>query len=446
MGSISTDAAGSTIRRKFTTRDSGVPATLTTGTVSVYKDDSLTQSTTGVSLTADFDSVTGLNHVAIDTSADGTFYSNGSHFELVLTAGTVAGTTVIGEVVGSFDLAAAIGTATGGVNVTQIAGQTASAAGAVTFPGTIASTTNITAGTMTTTTNLTNLPSIPANWLTAAGIAASALNGKGDWLLSSSYTAPPSVGAIDTQLSGTHGAGAWGGGGSVDVISINGNTFSGANIPAILADAVAHGGTPGSSTATLAMQSINVTNPSGTAATIQSTGSNGQGLHIQGSGFGEGMFVAADPSGIAIGFSVQGGGNGGSAAKFYGFTGAGMEIYGDRQSGTHGNPGLWLEGTADMPGLLIQVQPNSDTGIASAAAVVLDPDHAYDVATNNTGEGVLVMSSHHGIHVATTGSGFKALRLAGDAATDSLAIAAGAGSPIDIFDAEGRVKVSIPGL
>ena len=52
---------------------------------------------------------------------------------------------------------------------------------AATFPATIASTTNITAGTLTTVTNLTNLPSIPSNWLTAAGIAASALNGKGDW-------------------------------------------------------------------------------------------------------------------------------------------------------------------------------------------------------------------------------------------------------------------------
>ncbi|MCA9333660.1 hypothetical protein KC963_01300, partial [Candidatus Saccharibacteria bacterium] len=52
---------------------------------------------------------------------------------------------------------------------------------AATFPTTVASTTNITAGTITTVTNLTNLPSIPSNWLTAAGIAASALNGKGDW-------------------------------------------------------------------------------------------------------------------------------------------------------------------------------------------------------------------------------------------------------------------------
>lgn len=35
--------------------------------------------------------------------------------------------------------------------------------------------------TVTTSTNLTNLPTIPANWLTAAGINAAALNGKGDW-------------------------------------------------------------------------------------------------------------------------------------------------------------------------------------------------------------------------------------------------------------------------
>jgi hypothetical protein len=53
---------------------------------------------------------------------------------------------------------------------------------AATFPaGTVASTTNITAGVVTTATNLTNLPSIPANWITAAGITAAALNGKGDW-------------------------------------------------------------------------------------------------------------------------------------------------------------------------------------------------------------------------------------------------------------------------
>ena len=50
-------------------------------------------------------------------------------------------------------------------------------AGTVTFPttATLASTTNITAGTITTTTNLTNLPSVPTDWLAAAGVKADAV-------------------------------------------------------------------------------------------------------------------------------------------------------------------------------------------------------------------------------------------------------------------------------
>jgi len=45
----------------------------------------------------------------------------------------------------------------------------------------LAASINLTGGAVDTVTTLTNLPSIPANWLTASGIAASALNGKGDW-------------------------------------------------------------------------------------------------------------------------------------------------------------------------------------------------------------------------------------------------------------------------
>ena len=47
--------------------DTGAPATLTSGALSVYKNNSTTQSTTGVTFTGDFDSVTGLNHFTIDT-------------------------------------------------------------------------------------------------------------------------------------------------------------------------------------------------------------------------------------------------------------------------------------------------------------------------------------------------------------------------------------------
>lgn len=89
---------------------------------------------------------------------------------------------------------------------------------AATFPTTVASPTNITSASGValaasqhvivdsgTVTTLTNLPAITAGWLTASGIAAGALNGKGDWLLSSSYTAPDnaSITTLTTRLSAT---------------------------------------------------------------------------------------------------------------------------------------------------------------------------------------------------------------------------------------------------
>lgn len=100
-------APSTVIYGKFTTYRPSTGATFTLGgtpALSVYKDNSTTQSTTGVTLTADFDSVTGLNHFAIDTSADGTFYSAGSNFDIVITTGTVDSVSVTGSVVGSFSI------------------------------------------------------------------------------------------------------------------------------------------------------------------------------------------------------------------------------------------------------------------------------------------------------------------------------------------------------
>ena len=99
--------AGSVLYFKFTTfrPSTGAPFTLAgTPAISVYKDASTTQSTSGVTLTADFDSVTGLNHVAIDTSADGAFYAAGSFFDVVVTTGTVDSVSAVGVVVGRFTL------------------------------------------------------------------------------------------------------------------------------------------------------------------------------------------------------------------------------------------------------------------------------------------------------------------------------------------------------
>lgn len=104
LGDFDTSAV---VYGKFTTYRPSTGATFTLGgtpALSVYKDNSTTQSTTGVTLTADFDSVTGLNHFAIDTSADGTFYSAGSFFDIVITTGTVDSVSVTGSVVGSFTI------------------------------------------------------------------------------------------------------------------------------------------------------------------------------------------------------------------------------------------------------------------------------------------------------------------------------------------------------
>lgn len=84
--------------------DTGAPATLTSGALSVYKDNSTTESTTGVTFTGDFDSRTGFNHFAIDTSADGTFYSSGSFFDVVITTGTVNSVSAVGYCVGQFTI------------------------------------------------------------------------------------------------------------------------------------------------------------------------------------------------------------------------------------------------------------------------------------------------------------------------------------------------------
>jgi hypothetical protein len=101
-------AAGDIVDFKFTTRrfSTGAPFALTSGAISVYKSNSTTQTTTGVTLTADFDTVTGLNHVRIDTSSDGTFYANGSQFEAIITTGTVDSVSVVGEKIGRFTLRA----------------------------------------------------------------------------------------------------------------------------------------------------------------------------------------------------------------------------------------------------------------------------------------------------------------------------------------------------
>jgi len=88
----------------FTTRQfsTGAPFTLAaTPVLSVYEENNLTQITAGVSISADYDSVTGLNQATVvATAANG--YEAGKRYEVVITTGTVDSVSVVGEVVATF--------------------------------------------------------------------------------------------------------------------------------------------------------------------------------------------------------------------------------------------------------------------------------------------------------------------------------------------------------
>lgn len=92
----------------------------------------------------------------------------------VMIAGSNAATTVniTGNITGN--LSGSVGSVTGAV------GSVTGAVGSVTAGVTLAAATH-TGAIIPTVTTLTNLPAITTGWLTATGIAASALNGKGDW-------------------------------------------------------------------------------------------------------------------------------------------------------------------------------------------------------------------------------------------------------------------------
>jgi len=103
IGDFAEDYA--TLNTKFTTTGSTGASTVLAGTpaISVYKANGTTQSTAGITLTVDFDSVVGMNNVLIDLSADA-FYAVGNDYQVVITTGTVGGVSVVGYVVAEFSI------------------------------------------------------------------------------------------------------------------------------------------------------------------------------------------------------------------------------------------------------------------------------------------------------------------------------------------------------
>lgn len=96
---------GDTLQLKFTTvGPTGAPTQLAgTPVISAYPTNNPTQLTAGITLTVDFDGVTGLNHVSVIAST-GNGYLVGTDYTLVITQGTVGGTSVVGYDVGAFSI------------------------------------------------------------------------------------------------------------------------------------------------------------------------------------------------------------------------------------------------------------------------------------------------------------------------------------------------------
>lgn len=172
----------------FTTRafSSGVPTALVSGVVDIYEGITATPIITAETLTVSIGSQAGFNAITIDATAAAGF-EVGKTYTAILDAGTVDSVSVVGEVIAWFTIgqsAAAIdlANATDGLTALKtVIDLIPTTAMRGTDDALLAADISLTGGAVDTVTTLTNLPSIPTNWLTATGINAGALDGKGNW-------------------------------------------------------------------------------------------------------------------------------------------------------------------------------------------------------------------------------------------------------------------------
>lgn len=330
-GNLGDYAPSAVVYGKFTTYRPSTGAAFTLGgtpALSVYKDNSTTQSTTGVTLTADFDAVTGLNHFAIDTSADGTFYSAGSNFDIVITTGTVDSVSVVGTVVGSFTIRK--GTVTG------IPNATAGASGGLLIAGTNADfdvTANASfAGGVTITQSSSNTAglSITGNG-TGNGVTITSGSGATGTGLAISSAATNGT-AVTLAGAGTGNGMTSTGGATGHGISAVGGATSGSGLRAV---------------ATTSGNGIIATGVGTTQAGIAATGgsTSSAGISATGGGTGSGILATsgsgATGNGITAtaastngnGVSFTGTGTGAGALNTAGATGAGLSLVGGATSG-----------------------------------------------------------------------------------------------------------------
>lgn len=241
----------------------------TNGTISVYKGSGTTQSTAGVTDTEDFDALTGIHHVTIDTAADA-FYAVDNDYDVVLSAATIDGQTV-NAVLAHFRIERGFNE----VDVTKWLGTAAATPTVAGVPEVDVTHFGGSAGTFAS-----GIPSVNAAQISADATAADNL---------------------ETMLDGTGG----------QALSLGRLAISRAD-------------------ATIALQ---VTNSGGAAVKFESTGGNGNGLWIQGHGTNEGLQVDGGDTGHGAIFTGGAGGSGNGVRIQGGASGDGAFIQGGATTG-----------------------------------------------------------------------------------------------------------------
>jgi hypothetical protein len=188
-------ALETTIHTKFcTVTSTGAPTTLTGGVVDIYEDNDTTEITGAETLTLDFDSRTGMHHLAIAATAANGFEA-GHFYQAVITTGTVSGVSAVGYVVAEFSIQATAAlrpttagrtldvTATGcaGIDWANVEGQGTSvdlSATAIDLCDDVTTTATATAVTTVNglAANVITATSIQADAITAAKIADAAID------------------------------------------------------------------------------------------------------------------------------------------------------------------------------------------------------------------------------------------------------------------------------
>lgn len=114
----------------FTTVNStGAPTALSSGGVTVYKNGSTVPDTTGVTLTASFNGVTGQNHLQIDMVTTSAFYAPVAQFMAVISSGA-ASEDLSGYCLTRWSVGQkTVVSVSSGINVTQWAGNAVTASG-----------------------------------------------------------------------------------------------------------------------------------------------------------------------------------------------------------------------------------------------------------------------------------------------------------------------------